>query len=121
MGESTSKSPVDMDADQGSIFGCRLIPYTFLVRATVSRCAAHFEANFAGRQARQLELGRQAGYSIRRPPRSRVDLDRRRHASDQANAIRYLINPDVHRHTLSKPYPSEDWVHRRKPLLVRLR
>ena len=24
-----SKSPVDMDADQGSIFGCRLIPYTF--------------------------------------------------------------------------------------------
>ena len=24
-----SKSPVDMDADQGSIFGWRLIPYTF--------------------------------------------------------------------------------------------
>jgi hypothetical protein len=59
--------------------------------------------------------------SVPAPPKSRIDLDRRRHTGDQANSIRYLINPDVHRNTLSKAYPSEDRVHRGKPLLVRLR
>jgi hypothetical protein len=68
-----------------------------------------------------FNLDQQAGCSIRRPPGSRIDLNRRRHAGYQANPIWYLINPDVHRHTLSKTYPSEDRVHRGKPLLVWLR
>jgi hypothetical protein len=68
-----------------------------------------------------LNSGSATGHSIRVALRSRVDLDRRRHAADEANTRRYLINPDVHRHTLTKPYSSEDRVHRGKPLLVWLR
>ena len=68
-----------------------------------------------------LNSGSATGRSIRRPPRSRVDLDRRGHAADEAHASWFLINPDVRRHTLSKPYPNEDRVYRGEPLLVRLR
>ena len=53
--------------------------------------------------------------------RSRIDLDRRCHSGDQVSAIRCLIYLDMYRHTLGKAHPSEDRVHRGKPLLVSLR
>jgi integrase len=40
------------------------------------------------------------------------------HAGDQADAVRYLIDPDAHRHALGKPYPREDRVNVGKPLIV---
>jgi hypothetical protein len=56
--------------------------------------------------------------SVRGPPRSRVDLDRGCHAGDQADAVRYLIDPDAHWHPVGKPYPREDRVNVGKPLIV---
>jgi hypothetical protein len=53
--------------------------------------------------------------------RAPVDLNRRGQASDQANAIGDLLDPDVHRHALSQTHPGEDRIHRGKPLLVWLR
>jgi hypothetical protein len=55
-----------------------------------------------------------------RPRGSRIDLDRRRHAGDQANPIWHLIDLDAYRHALGQAHPGEDRVHRGKPLLVRL-
>jgi hypothetical protein len=63
----------------------------------------------------------QAGRSVPGSPRSRIDLDRGGHAGDQANAVRYLIDPDAHGHALSKAHPSENRVDSGKPLLVGLR
>src|SRR6202162_3608185 len=46
--------------------------------------------------------------SVRRARRERVDLDRCGHAGDQTDAVRYLIDPDAHRHALGKPYTRDD-------------
>ena len=51
--------------------------------------------------ASSVPSARTAFASFRGAPRLRIDLDGCGQARDQANAIRYLINPDVHRYTLS--------------------
>ena len=55
---------------------------------------------------------------LSRPRGERVDLDRGCHTGDQADAVRYPIDPDTHRHALGKPYPREDRVNHCKPLSV---
>jgi len=59
--------------------------------------------------------------SVRRRDGLWIDLHGRRHAGHQANAIRHLIDVDVHRHALGEPHPGEDRVDRGEALQVGLR
>src|ERR1700722_4087418 len=58
--------------------------------------------------------------SMPRPFRLRIDLHGTRHASHQADALRYLIDVDAYRHTLRKAHPGKDRIYRGEPCGVRL-
>ena len=49
---------------------------------------------------------------------SRIDLDGRGHAGNETNAMGDLIDFDADRHALSEPYPREDRVDVRYPLVI---
>jgi hypothetical protein len=51
----------------------------------------------------------------------RIDLHSSCHASHEAQAVRYLIDVNAHRHALRKPYPGENRIYRGEPRLIRLR
>ena len=63
-------------------------------------------------------LASKQGCSVRESLRARIDLNRRGHAGNQANAIRDLIDLDADRHALSEADPGEYRVDVREPLLI---